>query len=353
MDGLAVGRVQHDVSFDLVAGVSAGSRVFTISGAVDIELGAVDGFQLGGAVATAGLLRGVQLGGAVAIATEVRGTQIGGAVAAASEVRGLQLGGALAVATRSIGVQGAGAAVYTEGDAGVQLGGAVAIAAGDSATQLAGAINITGGVAHTQIAGAINIARRLEGAQVGVLNIAGKVDGVQIGVVNIGGGNDGVSLGLVNIVPGGRTDLEASVDSRAIGSVLLRHGSRRWHNVYGLAGQRVDQDLVSGIDDVWMYGLGFGPSWQRGATHLDLEAMAWQVNYGSRHSDDLSVLGQLRLSVARPLGPVTMVVGGAVNSFVSTDQRQPFLARSRGAVPASSGDVDVKTWGSVFVGVRL
>jgi hypothetical protein len=380
-DGLGIGRVRHDVSLDLAVGVSGGSGVLSIGGAVDVELGPVSGLQLAGAVVTAEELRGVQLAGAVAYATEVRGTQVAGALSGASTVRGLQIGGALAIATRSSGSQVAGVAALSGEDAGVQVAGALAMSGGDTttqisgagsfargkaglqiagalsvaggsaATQLSGAMNVAGGTTHTQIAGALNIAKHVEGVQIGTFNIARKVDGVQVGIINIGGGDDGVSLGLLNIVPGGRTDLEANLDSEGIGTLMLRHGSSRWHNVYGVGGQRVNQDLVDGMDDVWMYGLGFGPSWRRGDTNFDLEAMAWEVSYGKQHSDDLSLLAQLRLTVAHDLGPVTLVGGGAVNTFITNDPRQPFLERQT-AMPTSD-EVETRTWLSAFVGVRI
>jgi hypothetical protein len=349
-DWTQVGQIDHDYSFDVLVGMSAGSHVLSISGVADVEVGVVSGGQLAGVVATSRTLRGLQIGGVAALATEVRGTQLGGVITVGTDVRGVQLGGVAALASRSTGTQVAGVAAVSGGSAAFQLGGVASVARGSAATQIAGVANVAR-VAHTQVAGVVNVAGRLEGAQVGVINVAGKVEGVQLGVINVGGGNDGVSLGLINIIPGGRTDLEASIDSKAIGAVMLRHGSRRWHNVYGVGGQQVQQDLVPGNEDVWMYGLGFGPTWQRGDTRFDLDLIGWQVNYGARHSDELSLLGQLRLSVAQPVGPVTLVVGGAFNSFVSTDERQPFLARSTS--PAPSNDVVVKNWLSAFVGVRI
>src|SRR6185436_18279970 len=109
------------------------------------------------------------------------------------------------------------------------------------------------------------------------------VDGVQVGVVNVGSA-DGFSFGLINIVPGGRADLEAAVDSSRLGTLLFRHGGRRWHNAYGVGGH-------PGSQDVWMYGLGFGPSWRAGSTVFDLELLGWQINHGASHYDGISLLG--------------------------------------------------------------
>lgn len=299
-------RTRHKFALHAAAGIGGGVDVLAISGAADLQLGTV---------------RGGQIGGAVAVATRVSGFQLGGAVAAAYELEGFQLGGAVA---------------YAHHGGGVQVGGAVAI---------------SGGVAHVQVAGALNVAKEVSGLQLAPINIAKRVRGVQLGVINVGS-NEGVSLGLINIVPGGRTDVEAVVDSSSIGAVLVRHGSRRWHNVYAVAGHPVDETGIS--DSIWMYGLGFGPSWHHGASTVDLELMGWQVNHGAAHETGLSILGQLRLSVAHDLGPASIVVGGAINSYISSDSMAPLLLERRPATAGMTEDPDgVAVWPSAFVGVRL
>jgi hypothetical protein len=163
----------------------------------------------------------------------------------------------------------------------------------------------SGAAPPTSDRGLVNCAQRARGIQFADQRARGRRH--QIGVINIGGSPDGFSLGLINIVPGGRADLETSVDSSKIGTVLFRHGGRRWHNVYGVGGHPVDRSGPN--DDVWMYGLGFGPSLPFGNTVIDLEAIGWQVNHGPRHESDVSVLGQLRLSVAHRWGPFSVVAG--------------------------------------------
>src|SRR5205814_102835 len=118
---------------------------------------------------------------------------------------------------------------------------------------------------------------------------------------NVGGSADGFSFGLINIVPGGRVDLEGAIDSNSTGTLLFRHGGNRWHNVYGIGGHPVDTHGGAN-DDVWMYGLGFGPSWRVAHTRVDLEAIGWEVNHGARQSTDISILGQLRLPLALGVG---------------------------------------------------
>ncbi len=80
--------------------------------------------------------------------------------------------------------------------------------------------------------------------------------------------------------------------------------------------------------------------------------MYWQVNEGTSHRTDRSILGQLRLSVAHDFGPVAVVVGGALNAYPTNDDMAPLLVARRG-MPTSEHGVTVEVWPSAFVGVRL
>ncbi|HEY0255255.1 MAG TPA: hypothetical protein VGC41_27190, partial [Kofleriaceae bacterium] len=267
---------------------------------------------------------------------EVRGAAISGAIDVARRVAGVQISGAVAVAGELTGVQIAGAVTVSDRSRGTQLAGAIAFARD----------------AHVQIAGAMNIATRVDGVQIAPFNIARRNDGVQIGVLNIGGGPDAEAFGLINIVPGGRTDLEASVDSDGIGAVMFRHGGKHWHNVYGVGGQHHSDTEAGANNDVWMYGLGFGPSFKIMNLPADLEAIGWHVSHGSNFGGDLSLLAQLRLSVGIPFGPVTLVAGGAINTFVSDDHASPLFSARVNDYPMDSSTV-VRVWPSVFVGARI
>ncbi len=348
------------VAIDLIIGGRRRLAAFNVSGVGSIVTQDLTGTQIGGAFAAAGRVDGAQIGGAVAVAGTVRGTQIAGALAVAREIRGVQIGGAVAISERSASAQIAGAATLTRGAAGAQVAGALAVAGGDVGTQIAGAVNVAGGrVRGIQIAGSLNVARHVRGTQIaGAVNVAGRVDGVQVGVVNIAGGGDGVSIGLLNLVRGGRTELEGTIDNRGLGTVVLRHGSRRWHNVYGVGGHAdsalVDRDVSD--RDVWMYGLGMGPSWQRGRTTIDVEAMSWHVVYGGDFTSEVDLLNQLRVVVGYPIGPATLVVGGAVNAYVTTHEtRDGITAVPRMTTPGLDDDraVRVQVWPSAFVGLRL
>jgi hypothetical protein len=340
-----------------------------IGGAAALAGGKVDGFQIGGAAAIAGGgIDGFQIGGAAALAGgAVDGVQIGGAGSiAGGSIDGLQIGGAAAIAGGGIdGFQIGGAAAFAGGAVdGLQIGGAVAAAGGGlDGLQIGGAVSIAGGtVDGLQLAGALNVGGDVDGVQIAPFNVARRVDGVQVGVVNVATAGDGASIGLVTIVPGGRTDVEASVDTSAVGTVMLRHGSRHWHNVYGVGGKAGDEGGgMVGDDDIWMYGLGMGPTWYRERLTVDLDAMAWQVNLGAEHEDDVSLLAQLRLSAGYDLGPVTLVGGIVGNAYISTfaDARDIDLASKADLSkrPPSAGNHDgearVTIWPTAFVGLRL
>jgi hypothetical protein len=295
----------HAVSIGAVAGVSHDVRGVAISGAIDIASGRVEG------------------------------SQIAGALAIAHDLDGVQVAGALAIAGRSTGIQVAGALDVAH-DAGVQIAGALDIAHD----------------AGVQVAGALNIADHVRGMQIAPINVAHRVDGVQVGVINIGGGPDDESFGIINIVPGGRTDLEATVDADSTGALLFRHGGRHWHNVYGIAGQRAAATAAGTNDDVWMAGFGFGPSFHVAQLPADLEAIAWHVGHGASWDGGLSILSQLRLTVAVPLGGLSLVAGGAINVYVTDDHGSPLvIARTAGSMTAS--DVLTRIWPTVFVGARI
>ena len=382
-----VGTVRHALSVDLLVGVSGGSSGLSVSGVADIERGVTSGAQIGGVATVARRVAGTQVAGVAAVAGDVDGVQVAGAAAVAGRMDGVQVAGVASVArghaaTQAAGVasfagdgvdtQVAGVASVTAGNAGFQAGGVavaahgkagvqiagVASVAGSAEFQAAGVANVAHGPANIQIAGVVNVAGRVHGLQLAPVNIAHGVDGVQVGVVNVGGSVDGFSFGLINIVPGGRYDLETAIDSSKTATLLFRHGGRRWHNVYGVAGHPVsDKDSSrSGNDDVWMYGLGFGPSMEFNDTVVDLEAIAWQVNHGPSHERDFSLLTQARLSVEHHWGAFGIVAGLVYNTYITDDHMSPLILERR-ATQGSSGStgsgVTVERWPSAFIGVRI
>ncbi|HEY0191633.1 MAG TPA: hypothetical protein VGC42_10975 [Kofleriaceae bacterium] len=341
-DLLRSGQVHHAVSLDLLVGVSRGSARVAVSGVADVQRGPMSG---------------VQLGGVATYARDAAGTQVAGVTAVAAELAGVQIAGVAAVASRAVrGVQVAGVAAVSSSFANIQVAGVASIA-GEADVQVAGVTNVAHGPADVQVAGAVNVAGELRGLQLAPINVAHGGDGVQVGVINVGGSADGFAFGLINIVPGGRTDLESSIDSSRTATLLFRHGGRRWHNVYGIGGHPVsDRDASrSGNDDVWMYGLGFGPSFQIDHNVIDLEAIAWQVNHGPSHERDVSLLAQARLSVEHRWGAFGVVAGLVYNTYITDDHMSPLILERRSSRGPASSDrgVTVERWPSAFIGIRI
>ena len=90
-----------------------------------------------------------------------------------------------------------------------------------------------------------------------------------------------------------------------------------------------------------MYGLGMGPTWRSGPATIDVDAIAWQVNHGTWHDDRISLLAQLRTTVAWPLLGVAAVGGVAVNTYIRDEQTK------------MNQEVGVRIWPSAFAGVRF
>jgi hypothetical protein len=284
----------------------------SVSGAVDVQRGAVDGVQVAGAVNVAtGRLGGVQLAGAVNVSSADSG--------------GVQVAGAVNVASAPF--------------AGVQLAGAVNL----------GSARFSG----LQLAGGLNLAGESHGAQVAPLNVAAHQHGLQLGVINYADGDpdDGISLGVISIVRHGITEVDASAESYGGVAATLRHGRRRFYNLYGAA------TTFNKGKTAQMYGLGFGSRIARGSlagvpVDVDLDAMAWGV-HGDAVTGDHPLLSRARLALGARFGWITVFGGVAANGFVGDqgehgDVFEPVLDRS-----FVHGDTTVRLWPSLFAGVRI
>jgi hypothetical protein len=338
------GAYRRGMSIQALVGVSRETHLLSLGGVVDVVRGGVYGAQIAGVVASAGRVRGMQIAGVAATAADVTGLQIGGVVAHSRGDAELQIAGAAGYAGGRVNAQIAGAAVSAD-RAGLQIAGAATHVRGNVGTQIAGAVNVAGGAVYA--------------LQVGTVNVAGTVHGLQLGVVNVARRSaGGLSLGLINIVPGGRSELEATVDTEQVGAVMFRHGGKRWHNVYGVAGRATgglfDSQLTD--DDVFMYGFGFGPTFRAGPVTIDVDAIGWHVLYGDGTHGHADVLAQFRVVGAVPIGGGVELIGGAAaNAYITTDPSREGFATKR--IEPAPGTMDegarVMVTPTAFVGVRL
>jgi hypothetical protein len=263
--------------------------------------------------------------------------ELNAVVGVAPGVRGLALAGAIDI--------------QRELAAGVQLAGVAALAMKDlDGVQGGGAASITmGHLDGVQLAGGLALARSFTGAQLAPVNITRKGKGLQLGVFNYADELDGAQLGLIGIVRKGITELDVWGETSATMNVMLRHGTRWFYNLYGLATK------APGDQSVQMYGLGIGTRVWRGPVDVDLSAMTW-TGGGPGLDSDLTLLNQARLTTGIGLGRrFALVAGAALNVFVGgnledADALNPILDST---YADETGDTSVRVWPSFFAGLRV
>jgi hypothetical protein len=247
----------------------------------------------------------------------VRGVAISGAVDVRREVSGVQLSGAVNVADRTDGLQ------------------------------LTGAVNVAHRLRGVQIAGGVNVAGETRGFQLAPINVARRGGGFQLGVVNYAESKDGVSLGVISIVRGGITEVDAYVDSTASVAAVLRHGRPHFYQLYGGA------TTFTPSESVQLAGLGFGSRVARiDRFEVDLALMSWAVE-GSDIDAGLSLLSQVRVTVAMGFGRFAVFAGATANVYVADSGETGEALHPALDKTWTSDDVTTRLWPSFSVGLRL
>jgi hypothetical protein len=272
----------------LLMGMQDGARGVSLSGIADYQRRFVSGAQIGGVATITGNLHGVQVAGVASIARDVHGVQIGGVTTVASSLTGVQ------------------------------------------------------------VAGAVNVADEVHGVQISTINVARRLHGVQLGVINISDGDeDAVPIGLFNFARHGQTDLDGAIDSSAMSTLLVRHGPRHFHNVWGLGYIQGHSQALGGL------GLGVHNTFEGSLpVAVDLDAIAWGTLHIS-DGDDFVILNQLRATVAIPVGPID-IIGGAIGNVYVEDGHGIFTdLHPHYERVYHSGTTLVAIWPSAFFGLRL
>lgn len=235
-------------SLNLIGGISGGSRILEIAGALNIASGPVTGVQIAGATNIVGDdMQGAQVAGAAnVVAGSTQGLGVGGAVnIIAGHNQGARIGGAANIIGKT--TQGA------------LIAGALNLIGDDAqGLQIAGATNISArNTLGAQISGALNLTRQdMQGLQIAPVNFTGgDVQGLQVGVINIARTST-ASIGLIGIYFGGFVQPEFYLSEDGLLLAGIRHGSGNFYNIYSL-GTR----LFGGPDDLGpaiAASLGFG-----------------------------------------------------------------------------------------------
>jgi hypothetical protein len=184
-----------------------------------------------------------------------------------------------------------------------------------SGTQIAGFINTGGNVSGVQVAGFTNIANNVKGSQItGFLNIAKKVKGVQVaGFINIAD-SAGCQIGIINISKNGEKSLGVTIDEKQTTLLTFRSGGKLMYGILGL-GYNFDNKNQK---YAWQAGLGahlFHTGIFRLNTELTQNGLE-SFKGGSYLRSSLALLPSIRLA-----DKIDIFAGPSYN-YVNTDTQE-------------------------------
>lgn len=258
-------------SLNLIAGVSAAERGFTIAGVTNVVRYNTKGLQIAGFSNHVGQTAG--------------GTMFAGFMN-----------------------------TYRDGN-NFALGGFGNFAAVSSGTQIAGFINTGGNVSTIQVAGFTNIAKDVKGSQIsGFLNVAKKVKGIQLaGFINIAD-SAGCQIGIINISKNGEKSLGVTIDENQTTLLTFRSGGK---HLYGITstGYNFNNKILK---YAWQAGLG-AHLFNAGAFRLNTELTqtGLQDFKGANYlKSSAAVLPSIRL------GNRVDIFGGPSFNYINTDNKE-------------------------------
>lgn len=354
-------KYSNNVSLNVLWGINGGVdglEVGTIFNSVSRH---VHGIQVGGLGNVAGgEVIGTQASGLFNVAGDrMIGIQAAGLFNVAGPTDGIQVGGLFNVASRKfIGIQTAGLFNVSSGVAeGIQAAGLFNAAKGKVRFQTAGLMNVAGDVSLGQVSAFLNVADEVKGIQVGIINIADTITGPPIG--------------LINIIRRGYNRVEFSASEILFANFALKVGATHFYNIFHV-GARWDtfEQTTSSItpnppseEEVsmsWGLGYGFGtairfsPKWL-----VNIETVGIHINEGESWTEDLNLMGQLRLLFDVRLGHRTSVFFGPTGNAIFSRLVNPDTGEIGSRLPVynlyenTDGNTNIKMWIGFQAGIRL
>ncbi|SDD19283.1 hypothetical protein SAMN05216464_10116 [Mucilaginibacter pineti] len=189
-NGAGAARDTNSFSLNIIAGVSAAERGFTIAGITNIIHNNATGFQIAGFSNHVG--------------HNADGTMVAG----------------------FLNTYGSGK--------GVAIAGFANIANTGSGPQIAGFLNKGGDVSSLQIAGFSNVAKNVKGVQISAfINVAKKVKGTQLSFINIAD-SAGTQIGIINLSKNGEKAFAATIDENQTTLLTFRSGGKTLYGIIGV-----------------------------------------------------------------------------------------------------------------------
>ncbi|MES2779707.1 MAG: hypothetical protein V4651_07380 [Bacteroidota bacterium] len=303
---LLAGNTINDISINLLAGYSQGTRIAEVGGLFNINRGDVKSFQAAG---LCNMVNGNTCGGQFAGIANLnagsgKGIRAAGLVNIGHHMDGVQLAGLFNInanfkasihSLRNItndtvtGIQAAGLANMNSGLAeGIRLGGLYNAGYNMSGMQAAGLFNTNVGYFHgvqlaglfnatydtssgVQLAGLFNAnahnAKHIsiaglanfnfaatEGVQLAsIVNYSRTLKGTQIALLNFSDTCEGTPIGLINFAAKGYHKIEVFGDEILYTQLAFRTGVLHFHNIF-IAGV----DMTRRADALWSLGYGLG-----------------------------------------------------------------------------------------------
>ncbi len=235
------------------------------------------------------------------------------------DVYGAQMAGIVnVVGNNTAGVQFAGITnVSARAAHGLQAGGIMNYAGTNSSVlQLGGIANVSGNNDGAQIAGIANVCRNINGVQIGgIANVAKKVNGVQIGLINIAEDINGVPIGLFSYVKSVGLHYQVFVDEIGMTSFAIRNGGEHVYSLlsFGVQGNDV---AFAGV-----FGVGIGgriPFKEKFFATTDILAQLLYTD-DLRH-EDTRFISRFRVGGGWQIKPRLALIGGfSVNTYLSKE----------------------------------
>lgn len=319
-NGKLSGQVTNNISLNLLAGYSNGTKGLELGGIYNINRTHTTGLQIAGfGNASGGQTKGVQLAGFInttkgytsgvqaagffnLVTDEVKGVQAAGFFnMATNNAKGLQVAGFLNLAKETTGSQVAGFAnVATRKMTGAQISGFSNTSADLAGTQISGFINVAKEMKGFQLAGFVNYAKKLKGVQLSVINIADTVE-------------NGVTIGLFNFVKKGKHQFALEHNDFMDAHVSFRMGTDAFYSVLS-SGMKLNSS------NLWSYGFGFGTQYKiKNKLYGNVELSSHSVNKYERGFDNLNIMNRLDLNIGYKLAKHLSLNAGPVLNIYVTD----------------------------------
>lgn len=343
-NGRLSGEIVNNISFNVLAGYTGGTRGFELGGLLNINRYDMYGAQIGG------------IGNLVGNRTT--GVQIGGIYNWTDSLSGFQVGGIFNKVDHALAFQVGGIANDSKDFMGLQIAGISNTSAEVRGAQISGISNMSYDLMHgVQIAGIVNQTfGEFKGAQIGLVNVSENLSGFQFGLINVVDSlNKGAAFGLFTFVRNGIHTLDVQYnDWDQLGARFVT-GVKPLYNIF-----RVGYHL-NGQEPLYSIGYGLGTQWHFSKrVFVNVEAVGNAMTVNNTWTEHVNVMGDFHINLGFEIAKHFSIYGGPVLHTYVTNYQNPDTGEFGNlTVPNNTvfeyvdQDVVTKGWIGWNVGVRF